>query len=69
MADRQRKLSQAGMRRFLVDTRNQGTGIDESERNSNLEEPRDGVPNPDQQQPSIGNVTSEFDPNEILCDP
>ena len=57
------------MRRFLVDTRNQGTGIDESERNSNLEEPRDGVPNPDQQQPSIGNVTSEFDPNEILCDP
>ncbi|XP_021302443.1 uncharacterized protein LOC110429989 isoform X2 [Sorghum bicolor] len=57
MADRQRKLSQAGMRRFLVDTRNQGTGIHQSERNSNLEEPRDGVPNPDQQQPSIGNVT------------
>jgi hypothetical protein len=60
------------MRRYLVDSRNHGTGVHESERNSNLEEPRDGeVPNPDQQQPepNIGNVTSEFDPNEILCDP
>ena len=62
----------SGMRRFLVDTRNQCTGVHESERNSNLEEPRDGeVPNPDHQQPepNIGNVTSELDPNEILCDP
>jgi hypothetical protein len=28
------------MRRFLVATRNDGTGVHESERNSNLEEPR-----------------------------
>jgi len=63
-----------GMRRFLVDTRNVPGGSHETGRNSNLEQPReDEVPNPDHQQPqpvpNIGNVTSEFDPNEILCDP
>jgi hypothetical protein len=50
-----------GMRRFLVDTRNVPGGSHETGRNSNLEQP--------QPAPNIGNVTSEFDPNEILCDP
>jgi hypothetical protein len=62
-----------GMRRFLVDTRNVLGGSHETGRNSNLEQPHeDEVPNPDHQQPQTvpnrSNVTSEFDPNEILCD-
>jgi len=58
------------MRRFLVDRRTcpDAGGSNELETHPNIEEPHEapGHPGPE---PTMDNFTSEFDPNEIVCDP
>jgi hypothetical protein len=58
------------MRHFLVDRRNypDASGSSEPERHPNIEEPHEALGHP-KLEPNMENFTSEFDPNEIVCDP
>jgi hypothetical protein len=66
-----------GMRRFLVDRSNcpEAGGSDGPARHPNVEEPTgleerpNEAPGHPEPEPDMGNVTSEFDPNEIRSDP